>query len=264
MGLSDLIKFNTVKIESTDSQVVLALELAYQPDGGIEVSAPPNLAQSSTAGTSAPAVQWVAQGAEVCRLRSSLRSTHVLDDVRGDLDKLRALDRYDGTLGRAPRVRLTWGDYEIEGFASVSLTILGWWPVTSLPRQVDYQIEITAAPELLIAGGGGGNGETSYRVLVQGETYELLALRAYGDPLKGEHLRRLNPASVPPGEGDLLKIVEREHADVQGRPTPTSPPYLDRKRKGTTWGPVLEALVADRGTTTLGVPWALQPLLGEL
>lgn len=264
MGLADLIKFNTVLIESVDSAVVLSLELPYQPDGGIEVGAPPTLSQSSTAGTSAPAVQWVAQGADTCRLRSSLRSTHVLDDIRGNYDKLRALDRYDGTLGRAPRVRLTWGEYEIEGFASVRATILGWWPVTSLPRQVDFEIEITAAPELLIANGGGGNGETSYRALVAGETFELLALRAYGDPLKGDLLRRINPDSVDPGEGELVRIVEREHDDVQGRPYPSSPPFMDRKRKGNTWGPVLADLLADRGTDTEGVPWALQPLLAEV
>jgi len=258
MGVADLIKFTPLKISSLDPEVVIELELQYQPDQGIEYSAPPNLAQSATPGSAAVAVQWVNPGPNVCRFASVIRSKHIADDQRTRIAALDALDAVDATLGRAPRLLLSWGEYEIEGFASVRKRITGWWPVVNLPRQVNFEIEIVAAAELSIEGSSGGTGETLYRAIVDGETFELLAQRAYGDPRKGDWLRRLNPGIVPPVAGDLVKVVERQHPAVQGIPRPSSPPYLDRDRTGDTWQPLVDEIARARGFLSGSLSWAAQ------
>lgn len=260
MGALDLIKFNVWTLVALDPGVFLSFEGQYQPTGGAEEQADPVFAESLTAGSDRPAVQYVAGGRRTVRIRSTLSSGHQLDDIRLQLDTLIAMGRKDATLGRAPRVSLTWGELEIEGFATVRHRIEGWWEVSGWPRRVDYELEIVEAFELDLDGSGSASsGETQHLILAEGETFEVLGLRHLGDPLLGELIRRENPETAA-GEvaGDRVKVLERSHPRMRARVRPTAPSLIGLE-DGADVAEVLAELAADRGVRTLGLAWARLP-----
>lgn len=262
MGLSDLIKWNQWTITSLDAVVSLNLEGQYDPDNGVETDAAPILSESSTVGSERPSVQWVAGGRRSVRFRSTYASYHQLDDITAKLTALDALDRRDASLGRAPRVSFQWGDLALEGFAKVQKRIDGWWPVSGWPRRVDFEIEIVEAYPLDVgAGSSSSSGETQFLTLGDGETFENLAAVHLGSPLKGDLIRRLNPA-IAAGEqaGDRVKVLERNHPAMLEAVRPSSPPFLGLEPKAS--DPVyqvLEDLAESRGTTTPGLAWSRLP-----
>jgi hypothetical protein len=262
MGALDLIRFNVWTLTSADPEVLVALEGQFQPEDGAEYGSAPNLSDSATAGSDRPTVQWVHGGSRRISIRSAFYSLNMLDDIRSKLDALEALDAKDPTLGRAPRVTFAWGDLTITGFATVKKRIPGWWAVSGWPRAVIFDLEIVEAPALDFTGSGSvsGSGETQFVTLGAGESLELLALRFYGDPLLGELIRRENP-DLAEGEtaGDRVKVLEREHPRARGPVVPTAPSFLDRKRRGDTWAPLVEDLAATRGVELAGLPWDRLP-----
>ncbi len=265
MGLSDMVKFNPWTVVAVDSGVSLELEGEFQPEDGVEVNGAPVLGQTSTVGSAEPATQWVSGGARTVRIRSSFFSRHTLEDIRDRYDALEALDRHDPTLGRAPRVSFTWGTIEIEGFATVRKRITAFWPVTDFPRQIVFDLTITRAVPLDLGDSGSGSGETQHVTLAEGETFEILALRHFGDPLRGELIRRENPGLAHGEEaGDRAKILERTHPRMRGTVRPTSPPFLSVGRGGP--DELLAALAVDRGSGTRGISWERLPevLAGEV
>lgn len=259
MGLADLIIWNQWTIKSLDSELFLELLGAFQPTGGVEDTQRPVLAETVTVGADRPTVQWVAGGARVVRFRSSLVSKHSLDDIGPQLDTLRLLDTKDPTLGRAPRIAFTWSDLEIEGFARVTKRISGFWAVTEWPKRVDFEIEIREAHELDLDGSGDGTGETQYVTLAAGESFEALALRYYGDPIRGDLIRRENPG-IAAGEvaGDRVKVLERTHKRAKGTVKPTAPPFLTM-RGSSPWAELVEDLAAERGVGVRGLSWDRLP-----
>lgn len=246
-------------ITSPDPEVVLVLHGEFDPTGGVEDNADPVLAESVTVGSDRPAVQWVAGGRRSVRFRSSVVSRHQLDDIRPTLDQLDLCTRKDTTLGRAPLLELTWGELTIQGFGRVRKRVAGWWGVTGWPRQVDFEIEIVEAFALDLDGSGEGTGETQHLTLGVGETFEVLADRFLGDPLRGDLIRRVNP-SIAAGEleGDRVKVLERTHPKMRGKVRPTSPALLGLEATGTV-AELLEDLAVDRGATTRGSSWARLP-----
>ena len=259
MGLAEILDFGGWKLESLDSAVYLVLEGQSQPDDGVQVEDGPTTTETSTAGTSIPTVQWVAGGGRLVRFSSVFWSLHLLDDIRPKVEALEALAKLDPSLGRAPRVSFTWGDLAVEGFVvGVSRRYTGWWPVSGYPKTVAFDLSIREAVPVTASS---SSGETQRLVLAAGETFEALGLRFYGDPMKGELIRRENPA-LADGEvvGDRVKVLEREHPRVRGLvPRPLAPPFLDRSRDASTWQPILDALGSSRGRELAGIPWALQP-----
>lgn len=263
MGLTDLVKFNAWTVTSLDAAISLDLEGQYQPDNGAEDSAPPSLSESSTVGSDRPAVQWVAGGKRVVKIRSSFVSYHQLDDMAPKLEALAKLDRKDPTLGRAPRLSFQWGDLAIEGFAQVRKRIVGWWPVSGWPTRVDFEIEIVEAFALDLDGTGGSSssGETQFLTLAEGETFETLAARHLGSADRGDLIRRINP-KIAAGEaaGDRVKVLERTHPAMLGTVRPTSPSFLGLEVGSSgDVSAILEDLAASRGTTTPGLAWARLP-----
>lgn len=262
MGVLDAIRFNLWSVVSADPEVSIFLEGQFQPEDGAETGSTPNLGESATAGSERPVVQWIHGGSERLSLRSSFYSLHLLDDIRAKVETLEALVARDPTLGRAPRVTLTWGDQTVTGFATVKKRITGFWPVSGYPRAVVFDLEVVGAPALDFKGSGSiaGTGETQHVTLGAGESLEGLALRYYGDPLLGDLIRRENP-ELAHGEaaGDRVKILEREHPRARGPVVPTAPCFLDRKRRGDTWAPIVEDLAATRGVRQRGLPWDRLP-----
>lgn len=257
MGVTDLIAFNVWTVTSLDAAVWVQLEGQFSPDDGMSDNAAPQLGSTATVGSERPAVQWLAGGRRVVSFRSSFVSLNELDDIRARIEALAVLSRRDASLGRAPRVVLTWGELLIEGFATVDMNIAGWWPVSGFPMRVDFTLEITEALQLT-GDSSSGTGETQYRTLAEGELLETLGA-AMGDPMLGELIRRVNPR-IAAGEapGDRVKILERSHPRMQGRPRPSAPSLLGLAASSDV-AAVLEDLAASRGVALPGTAWERLP-----
>lgn len=265
MNLADLFHRTRWQIVSVDPQVAVFLEGQYQPDEGWVDDKPPILSAAVTPGSEAPSTQWVAGGPRVVRIRSSFVSKHFLDDIRPQRRMLESLRDRDSVLGRAPRVRLTWGDLEVVGFVSrLTVRTVGYW-VTGKPKVVAFELELTESEVLLIDLGdalAGLTGETQFVTLRGGETFEALGRRYYGRADKGDLIRRENPKHADQEEaGDVVKVLEAEHVRVRRVVVePSGVPFL-----GDGWEDIVEDIAEERDSSS-GLPWALQPevLAGEV
>jgi hypothetical protein len=264
MGLLDLLKFNQWRVTSLDAQVFLELVGQYNPEEGIDIVKAPSITESSTPGSPVPSQSWTKGGAEHWRFRSVFNSPHNLADIREEIGKLETLQKLDTLLGRAPRVRLEWGDHVLDGFAVLQLRHHGFWAITGLPRGMSFELDIVEAP-ILDFEDQGSTGETQYVVLGRGESFETLGVRYLGDALKGELLRRANPEIADgEGPGDLVKVLEREHPSMRVKSIrPTSPPFLDPAQDESTWQPLVTELATTRSR---GLAWEQLPevIAGEV
>lgn len=234
---------NAWRIVSVDPAVVLSLSSDGQTADGSQLSQTPALGVSPSPGATAPSVQWVASGPRSLAFAAQIKSRDFGHDIRPDLQALERLRTADQILGRAPRVLAVHGGVQVTGFVSrLELHVVGFW-ATGLPRRVDFSIEVVEAAERSYE--TVPVGETAYRELVDGETFEQLGLEAYRDPLKGELIRRENPEIAGRFEvaGDVVKVLEREHPRTRGRVVPVSAPL----QAG--WEDVVMALGASRGTS---------------
>lgn len=254
------------RIESVDPQVALILQGQRLPDEGVTRSKPPSLSSASSAGSASPSVQWGAGGQETLVMRSSLVAAHALDDIRPQRDVLDRLVRQDPILGRAPRVRLVWGDETIVGFVSrLQTRVTGYW-VTGYPKSVAFELEIVEAPDVRIdVGATAPQGETQHLVLADGELLESLAARALGSAVKGDLVRRINPQIAGAGEaaGARVRVFEADHPAMRLPLFPTGVPFLDPTRAGNTWAPVVAEVAADRAETG-GLSWDQLPEAAEI
>ncbi|MCA9567366.1 MAG: hypothetical protein KC656_05965 [Myxococcales bacterium] len=254
------------RIVSLDPEVDLDLQGEFAPDDGVEDSKPPQMAVGSTVGTARPQVQWTAGGVQTLTFSSQIRSRWVGEDIGPKIDALRSVREVNVALGRAPRVAVSWGDTEIHGFADVRGRVVGLWAGSGLPRAYLFEITVTEAlPVELDA--IASEGETQILRLRDGETFETLGARYLGDPLRGELIRRQNPAVADVGEsaGARVKVFEADHPTLQGPVRPTGGAFLDREGRRTTWQPIVELLGASRGSADdPGLPWDLLPGVDEI
>ena len=162
----------------------------------------------------APFSQWLRANQKVWSFRSLLFARDSLSSVKEHLDALERLWAKDDRLYRPPVCRFIYGsevaftcivrsfaieymearpDGRLRG-AIVSLTLHGY-----------QEIEIGESQRL----------ETYYRPIREGETYEEIALREYGDPSKGANLRMLQPSlSIELEAGELIKLPELESDEI--------------------------------------------------
>ena len=239
---------NAWRIVSLDPEVELSI-VGDQPLTGWSEGKPASLSTSATLGSAAPIVQWTAGGLRTVQGSTALVAKDFNDDVRPTRDRLRALNDRDPILGRAPRVRLTWGTESIAGFAEVKTTTTTHLPNGRVLR-VEVEISVTEAEP---PGRAPATGETVYRVLRQGETFEGLALVLLGDASKGDLVRRTNPAVAAAREaaGVRVKVLEAFHAAMRGKASPVSPAF-----QGSTWRETVDELAADLGTVVRGRSWS--------
>ena len=238
---------NAWEIVSLDPEVNVTIT-GDQPLTGWSEGKPASLSTSATLGASAPTVQWTAGGLRVVECRTALVARDYNDDVGPVRDRLRSLNLRDPSLGRAPRVRLTWGTETIAGFANVKTTTTTHLPNGRVLR-VEVELSITEAE---LPGRAPATGETTYRVLRQGETFERLALVLLGDAGKGDLVRRVNPsvAAAREAAGTRVKVLEPYHPAMRGQPSPVSPAF-----QGSTWQDTVDELAVDLGTTVRGRSW---------
>jgi hypothetical protein len=238
---------NTWEVVSLDPEVDLSV-VGDQPLTGWSEGKPASLSTSATLGASAPTVQWTAGGLRTVQCTTALVARDFNDDVGPVRDRLRALNERDPILGRALRVRFTWGTETIAGFVEVKTTTTTHLPNGRVLRvEVEFSITEAELPSRTPA-----SGETTYRVLRQGETFERLALVLLGDASKGDLVRRMNPAVAAAREaaGVRVRVLEPFHPAMRGKPAPVSPAF-----QGATWQDTVDALAVDLGTTVRGRSW---------
>ncbi len=211
----------------------------------------PNVTHAATPGTSRPAAQWVHAGPEVVAFTVEVAGENMTHDLAPELNALRALTAIDPQVGRGPRVVWTWGRDTITGFVTAAdENIASKW-VTGLARAVVFELEITEAPDLVESA---PTGETLYTRVADGDTFEGLGFRHTGDPLRGELIRRGNPALAQRelAAGDRVRILEADHPDMRKRVAAASVPLAAAGAAAE-----IEALAESRGTVNRA--WALLP-----
>ena len=253
MGLTDLVKFNVWTIESIDDGVSLKIEGDYPPEG-FRSSKEGAIGVTGRPGGS-PTVTYNGDGAEVLTWGATWKSDNFAHDRRDVLDSLRAVRQMDIEVGRAPLMEFSWGEHQLAGFVKVSYSVSGYWAATGFPKIIRARIELVE--EATEAGSADEGGETTYVKLATGETFEILAARLLGNPMRAENVRRINPTLASGAEkgGDRVKVFERSHPEMRARPAPTSLPFLVVDD----WGPVLQDRAEARGVTRNGLPWRLLP-----
>lgn len=254
------------RIGSLDPQVVL--DLAGYTDG-VDDSASPVLAGSGpTPGTDA-SVAFVGVGPRRVRFRTRFVGEYNGDSLASTLERLRALRTVNPVLGRAPRVQFSWGLVRIAGLAeSADIRIVGLWPNGTV-REIAAEIAIVASSPIAVQTVDPSAGETLYTPLREGETFESLGQRLWGDPLRGDLIRRENPELAAGEEaGDLVRVLEREHPRSSGEVRPVAAPLVRLRDGSTPWRDLVDQLGRERGSAAgqLGLSWDRLPevLAGEV
>lgn len=247
-------------ITSVDPEVVL--DLRGYVEGGVSDTATPLLGGGSSLGSSSPVVQWVAGGARRVRLRSRFVGEYNEDDVESRLARLRRLRERDPQILRAPRVLFAWPGVRIVGLAEdVQIDVVGLWP-NGRVREVAFEVVLVAAEPVTVQVVSPVSGETLWTELRDGETFEALAARLWGDPLRGDLIRRANPdVALTEAAGDRVRVLEREHPRSSGPVRPVSAAFRGLRDGSRPWEAVVDLLGAERGTVAGqgGLPWARLP-----
>lgn len=259
------------RLISVDPGVEIRIEGQYRADD-IGDTQTAGFDRPGASGTSRPLVISVSNGARVIRLASEFRSLDYSDDIRPRIEQLRALRPMDPTLGRHPRFRLEAPGVAVVGkITACPLTIGPSW-VTGLPRFVRFELTIEEDPEpLTLETTDTAIRETVYVVPRDGETFEHLGARLYGDPRRGDLIRRENPEQAIAWEfaRDLpeepVRVLEPEHPRARQAVSPASLP-LGALGRGEGMEARLLALARARGGQGAGLPWASLPevIAGEV
>jgi hypothetical protein len=232
-----------------------------------------NLNDSSTVNQRAPFTQWINGEAETGSFRARIFATHSLKFVKNEIDKLKEAARLNKTLKRAPIFTFTYGteivykcfvvsvggikydevrsDGSIRGAEfNITLRILEDVPTpqatASLASKVKFAAGIATAAAGILSTVGlikipGASLHTKGRTIKakQGDTFESIAQREYGDALVGDILRRVQPekADLSPGD-DVILVDNTEIFQIKVQPQsvalkqePENKMLLDEKLK---------------------------------
>ena len=251
------------RLVSVDTGSDLRLEGQF-PAGEISDDQSAGFGRPAASGASRPLVISVSNGIRVVRLRSEFRSLDYSDDITSRIAQLRALRPMDATLGRHPRVRLEAPGVELVGkVTGAPLTIGPAW-VTGLPRYVLFELTVEEDQPLELETTDTAQRETVYVTQRDGETFEHLAARIYGDPRRGDLIRRENPEQAivwefarPLPEGPV-RVLEPEHPNARQAVSPASV-ALGALGRGEGMEARLRSLARARGRVGAGLPWASLP-----
>lgn len=195
---------------------------------------------------------------------ATFAAEHNQDDLRLIVQKFRRLARKDPQLRRRPLVMLIYTLGEIEGWVSrLSITprFAKFEAPPNLPRMFDVTLEVTKAQprSLEITSVDAIEPSTRHKRIGPGETFESIAMEAYGSPHpEGVLLRRANPQIGLGGaiEGDVIRIYEASHSKLRQDATPIAAPLVGSFRIE------LQAVASDRVNQASATLAQLEVLLG--
>ena len=208
------------RIYSLDAGYELDMEGVFRPREGVSVEARAVLATTQGANDQGEVVQFLGGASDRVKVTVELYAETPGDDISPDVEQLLGLVRKDAKLKRCPVVRFAWGEHLARDVMAegVSLEVRRLWP-NGRYAEVGVALSLVevASVEVEISEPGLPEPESTEVVLRAGETFEELARRFYGDPLKGVTLRQRHSASILEGvevAGAAVLVVGREHSEV--------------------------------------------------
>ena len=150
--------------------------------------------------------------------------------VKDQIDKLKRMVRRDNALGRPPICQFDYGS-EISMLCVVqSIGGIQYDDIQSngLLRGATLQITLRKFVQAAIEENDAATLESStlFRFAKQGDTFDSLGRRFYGNPLKGVNLRFINLTITPePQAGDLVKVLEPSNSQITRKVVPRSIPF---------------------------------------
>lgn len=225
--------FSPAKLVRLDQGEPSIIEFQFQPES-FSRTISSNYASGSSMNRAHPIIQFTNGELEEISFSAQWYSRHKNEDIQPYMDAMAAACRRDPNLGRPPIWAFLWGipladQVVVKSIAPINIESMK--PDGSLRhisfsltllRYEQYDIQLTDPNER--------PHDTFYIVVQTGDTWESLAARQYGDALKGDLLRRLNPARPFLVVGERVKLLDADRFD-DVIVTPDSPP-LQRTAEG--------------------------------
>lgn len=171
-------------------------------------------AEASALNREDPILQWSKGNLKSVTFQARLFAETGLDDITPILNKLKAAVQRDSKLKRPPIWTFVWGrviDIQcvVASVGGIKYDILR---SDGTVRGASCQISLHRYEpfDLKVSDPDARNKDTFYRVVREGDLWEHLAGRQYGDPRKGEFLRRLNPDQPTPVVGRTILMPDVE------------------------------------------------------
>lgn len=221
----------------------------FEPRNGVDLQAGASVTQSSGLGDQGSLVSFVGGQSDSLSVTVELFSDGVMDDISGRLDELLSLVRRDPKIKRIPICRFSWGTWLARDvmFVSAPFRIIRLWANGS-PAQVAVSLSMVQVSSLEIetTDPSALPPESIEVVAAQGDTFELIAQRYYGDPMLGWNLRHRHPeleggVAVP---GTRILVVDREHDEIRAPARRFSPPLASGDGLDTAFAAHLQSIPA--------------------
>jgi hypothetical protein len=183
-----------------------------------------NLGKLTGLGRRYPLVSFLNGEVEVIRFQALVWQTHVWSTVESEIEKFKDLLKPNTSTGLTPRCRFFHGTLEIPCLVKSIGGIKYREPnVLGDLKSAEFSMELWRHEDTAFAvtSASGGETETKYVLAKQGEIFETIARREYGDAMLGINLRKLHkePFLNP---GDPVKVLRRTHSKILAPRTPES------------------------------------------
>jgi len=168
-----------------------------------------NWAQHTSLNRSTPVTQFLNGKADTISFQSIFhaRDFTAASKTQDKLETLISWARRDSELGRPPIVTFWVGDGHLEQLSfidSISGIEYGEPGITGGIKQVKFTIKLRQYVEFNI--GDTEATDTRYHRTREGEYYEMLTYRQYGNPLLGDVIRKRNPKTPTLTTGTVVKL----------------------------------------------------------
>lgn len=140
-------------------------------------------------------------------------------DLNDKLLELQSLTKPIKKLGRPPICLFKWSAWFIKCMVVSITNIQPMFPAATVPHPLGYRFSVTLRRYVdyndNLATTDYTHGWTKRIKVLEGDTYEMIAKREYGDPQLGVALRRLHPKKPVLNTGDVLFIPSKDWARTQ-------------------------------------------------
>lgn len=155
-----------------------------------------------------PIVQFLHGEVESVSFHSRMYAARSVETLDADLAKLKEFARYNESLKRPPLLEFSFGRHHhpLRNLCRLSLSGITYHRPTFFGglRHVEFNVELNEVKPFSLEGTTIGN--TRFARARQGDYYESLAQTEYGDPLLGDHIRKLHPSIPNVQIGDTIEL----------------------------------------------------------
>lgn len=182
---------------------------------GVSITIGGTIAEQSRFGAQDPITQWTTGKVRVIAFESVLFAQDTQDNITAEFEKFTSLAVKDESLGRPPICIFNFGAFlsEMVLVEDASVTIPPVRPEDGTPRRVTLSFNLRRyKPFSQTQIDPTKPTKESYFLVVTGaeRSYEAIARRFYGDPLKGDRLRKRNKGEpLQPTVGAQISIPAR-------------------------------------------------------